>query len=76
MDFYWNTKCILQGAFVLGVWYGASGNASNSIFPKPEWSFNSILFAAGLFWVTYVFNGIMDVNFSCEHGSFFDNFKA
>lgn len=76
MDFYWNTKCILQGAFVLGVWYGASGNSANSIFPKPGWSFNSILFAVGLFWVTYVFNGIMDVNFSCEHGSFFDNFKA
>ena len=78
MDLTWNMKCLLQGAFVVGVWWGASSTSKdqNSLFPKPEWKVPSVLFALGLFWVTYVFNGILDVNFSCEHGSFFDNFKA
>ena len=77
MDFEFNTKCVLQGALVVGVWYAASPKkeTSDSWLPRPQLSVGSVLFAAALFWLTYVMNAILDVKFGCDHGSFYDQFK-
>lgn len=66
-DFRYNTKCVLQGFFVLGVWYAAY----NRDLPKPEMQPKSVLFALFLFWITYFVNAIMDHEFGCDHGDFY-----
>ena len=73
-DFEWNTKCIIQGFFVLGVWAGSSSSKDDSDqwFPKPELKGTTIIFAGLLFWAMYMINMLLDINFRCEHGSFYD----
>jgi hypothetical protein len=70
----WNTKCFIQGAFVLGVWAGSSSSQpeSDQWFPKLELKGTTLIFAGLLFWATYAINALLDVNFGCEHGSFYD----
>ena len=67
-DFSYNTKCVIQGFFVLGVWAGAS----NGALPKPKSGGASFVFAAFLFWITYVMNAILDVQYGCCHGRFYE----
>ena len=70
----WNTKCFIQGTFVLGVWAGSSSSQpeSDQWFPKPELKGTTLIFAGLLFWATYAINALLDVNFGCEHGSFYN----
>ena len=70
----WNTKCFIQGTFVLGVWAGSSSSQpeSDQWFPKLELKGTTLIFAGLLFWATYAINALLDVNFGCEHGSFYD----
>ena len=44
-DFTYNTKCVIQGFFVLGVWYGSYKHK----LPEPKKDGASFLFAAFLF---------------------------
>lgn len=76
-SFRFNMKCVIQGLFVVGVWWGTSSTVEdrNGFFPPPEFTLPSIGFAAGLFWLTYFVNAVMDVKFGCEHGSLYDAFK-
>ena len=67
-DFTYNTKCIIQGFFVLGVWY----TSYNHQLPEPKKDGASFLFAAFLFWIVYVMNAILDGEYGCDHGSFYD----
>ena len=75
--FKFNLKCVLQGAFVVGVWVAASSTNinANGWLPEPKMEWRSILFAALLFWITYAFNAVLDVNLGCDHGTFYDKFK-
>ena len=73
-DFTYNVKCVIQGGFVVGVWYGSSSSqeSSDQILPQPKWEWGSVLFALLLFYVTYVLNALLDIKLGCEHGSFWD----
>ena len=76
-NFTYNTKCILQGAFVVGVWYGSSSDreaADDAWFPKPEMTLKSIVFAGLLFYVTYAIGAVLDAQYGCEHGEFWSSF--
>ena len=70
----WNTKCFIQGAFVLGVWAGSlsSQPESDQWFPKLELKGTTLIFAGLLFWAMYTINVLLDVNFGCEHSSFYN----
>ena len=40
--------------------------------PEPKKDGASFLFAAFLFWIVYVMNALLDGEYGCEHGSFYD----
>ena len=76
MDFTYNTKCIIQGLFVVGVWYGSSstGPKADGWFPQPEASMKSFIFAGLLFYVTYAIGAVLDAQYGCEHSEFWSSF--
>ena len=76
MDFTYNTKCIVQGLFVVGVWYGSSstGPKADGWFPQPEASMKSFIFAGLLFYMTYAIGAVLDAQYGCEHGEFWSSF--
>jgi hypothetical protein len=71
VDVQYNTKCVIQGFFVLGVWYGSY----KGVFPDPTdeetKQSSKILFALLLFYVVYVANAFLDKKYGCEHGDLF-----
>ena len=71
----YNTKCILQGAFVLGIWYGSYSGTFPDPTNKEERGWKTGLFALLLFYLVYVGNAILDLKYGCDHGTVFDSFK-
>jgi hypothetical protein len=62
MTFTYNTKCIIQGAVLVGLWWAAS----NDKIDKPKW-----WTALAVFWLFYVMNARLDTVYGCEHGSIY-----
>jgi hypothetical protein len=70
----YNTKCIIQGFFVLGVWAASY----KQLTPNPDWDESPAktgLFALFLFWIVYVMNAVLDLRYGCDHGTIYDSFK-
>ena len=62
MNFRWNTKCVIQGVAVAGLFLAASKGWT----PDPEWW---VLILLVVF--TYVANAFLDEIFDCEHGDLY-----
>jgi fatty acid desaturase len=62
MNFRWNTKCVIQGVAVAGLFLAARKGWT----PEPEWW---VLILLVVF--TYVANAFLDEIFDCEHGDLY-----
>lgn len=59
----YNPKCVVQGGFVLGMWWAGTRDK------LPPFTFLSALL---VFWLVYVANAVLDKKFGCEHGELYE----
>ena len=69
----WNTKCVLGGAFVVGVYMAGAYNTG------PEINFTraplmTTAWLASLFVLYYVLNTYLDLKYGCDHGTFYQTY--
>ena len=70
----WNTKCVIQGAAMVGMYYAGQKHLFDD-GEEPGWNMKTSIFVTVVFLLVYWTNALLDNKYGCSHGAFFDSLK-